>query len=392
MRKTLLTRYQSTCLPGPLNGKIVLGFCYYVAGPIALQNLVQQGALVIKIERKPLGDPSRKFFSSDIFNTLSHGQLSVAIDYADRKDQTLMNALFEIADVIVDNRSIRAKENDRLLSRFLEKDNKISPTIYCSINGFPNASVNRMPGLDASAQACTGLAYTNCATPNNPLKVGVPLLDITTGLLATHYILANLFWLSQRSLPASTKQVIRIAFSLAGTSVWLQANQFLDVMAGDEYLRVGNRDRYAAPFSYYTAKDGLISIATVNENQFHKFCIHILKNPGFHARYPTILTRIRDQAAFERDLNALLITQKKAYWLEKCKKHAIPAAPVLKVSQALEQKFVRKLITTTRDGGPIVTHGAEHSFFKELKKPRRAPTLGQDTETVRSAITLKSKL
>ena len=392
MRKTLLKHYRSTALPGPLNGKIVLGFCYYVAGPIALQSLVQQGALVIKIERKPLGDPSRKVFSSDIFNTLSHGQLSVAIDYADSNDQELINELFEIADVIVDNRSIRAKENDQFLSSFLEKDNKTGPVIYCSINGFPNAEINRMPGLDASAQACTGLAYTNCFTLDNPLKVGVPLLDITTGLLAANYILANLVLVSQKLLPESTKQVIQIAVSLAGTSVWLQANQFLDAMSGNEYLRVGNRDRYAAPFSYYTAKDGLISIATVNEDQFHKFCIHVLENPGFHARYPTILKRIQDQDAFERDLNTLLSTEKKEYWLERCKEQDIPAAPVLTVSQSLEQNFVKNLIATTRDGGPIVTHGAEHSFFKRLEKPRSAPALGQDTEEVKSTILFKSKL
>ncbi len=59
MRRALLSRYQSEVLLGPLNGVIVLGFCYYVAGPIALQNLVGQGALVIKVERKPLGDPTR---------------------------------------------------------------------------------------------------------------------------------------------------------------------------------------------------------------------------------------------------------------------------------------------------------------------------------------------
>lgn len=391
MKKALLKHYESAILPGPLNGKIVLGFCYYVAGPIVLQNLVGQGALVIKIERKPLGDPSRYVFSPAIFNTLAHGQLSVAVNYEEEADQTLLRRLFKIVDVIVDNRSIRAKENDQLLMRYLESSHKVTPVIYCSIDGFPNAKVNRMPGLDASAQACTGLAYTNCPTPNNPLKVGVPLLDITTGLLAANYILANLALLNQTSLPPSTKQVIRIAVSLAGTSVWLQANQFLDAMVGNEYFRTGNRDRYAAPFSYYTTKDALISVATVNEAQFKKFCIHVLENPQFHARYSNVQERIQDQDAFERDLNNLLKNQDKEHWLEKCKKYDIPAAPVLTVSQALEQDFVKALITSSSDGTPLVTHGATHSLF-QLPKPNPAPELDQDSESVKSVLKIQSKL
>ena len=382
MKEELLEKYQSIISSGPLNGKIVLGFCYYVAGPVTLQNLVQQGALVIKLERKPFGDPSRYVFSQNIFNTLAHGQLSVSINPEDADDQALLKELFEISDVIVDNRSVRAKENDLLLNNFLGNDNKSSPVIYCSIDGYPDAKTNNMTGLDASAQACTGLAYTNCATPSNPLKVGVPVLDITTGLLAANYILANLAFLNSPSI--KNNQVIQIAVSLAGTSVWLQSNQFLDAMSGNEYLRTGNQDRYAAPFSYYTAKDGLISIATVNEGQFQKFCTHVLENSDFHAAYPTIGKRIHNQDAFENGLNALLMNESTDYWLEKCKKHNIPAAPVLTVSQSLKQDFVKKLITSSDNGMPIVTHGATNSFFTNKKEFRAAPKLGQDNQTVRS--------
>lgn len=390
MKEKLLNFYKQNISPGPLNGKIVIGFCYYVAGPIALQNLVGQGALVIKIEQKPIGDPSRYVFSPSIFNTLAHGQLSVAIDYKDKSDQTLLRSLLTVADVIVDNRSVRAKENDLFLNAYLENENKSSPVIYCSIDGFPNAKVNRMPGLDASAQACTGLPYTNCFNPDKPLKVGIPVLDITTGLLAANYILANLCLLSQAPLPPSTKQVIRIAVSLAGTSVWLQANQYLDAMEGKEYFRTGNRDRYAAPFSYYTTKNGLISIASVNEDQFKRFCTNVLKNPEFHSRYPNIKYRIENQEAFERDLNELLIKENREHWLEKCKKHDIPAAPVLTISQALEQDFVKKNLITYQDEKPVVTHGVTNSLFTPVFIS--APELNQDGEKIKSLCIPVSKL
>ncbi|AML49094.1 CoA-transferase [Coxiella burnetii] len=390
MRRALLSRYQSEVLLGPLNGVIVLGFCYYVAGPIALQNLVGQGALVIKVERKPLGDPTRYVSPPAIFNSLAHGQLSVAIDFNEEDDRKLLENLFEVVDVIVDNRSVKAKETDKLLTAYLDKPKKAHPLIYCSIDGFPDAKVNRMPGLDASAQAITGLAYTNCSSPNNPLKVGTPILDITTGLLAANYILANLYLLSQESLPPETKQVIRIAVSLAGTSVWLQANQFLDALGGrGEYFREGNRDRYAAPFSYYQTKNGLISIATVNEDQFRKFCTNVLEQPEFHQRYPTIQIRIENQAAFDQDLNQILKNKNREYWLTKCKKYDVPAAPVLTVSQAAQQNFFKGLIKSTRDGMPVVTHGAANSLFP-FKRSLPAPTLNRDHNDVEAA--LRSKL
>lgn len=387
-KKNLLDQYEPYLLPGPLNGKIVVGICYYVSGPVTLQSLASMGALVIKTEQKGRGDPGRKHFGEIIFNQLTYNQLSVAIDTQDALDQQFLHELFAIADVIVDNRSVMAKENDGVLNRYLESDSKMAPLIYCSIDGFPNTKTNRMPGLDASAQACTGLAYTNCFTPNDPLKVGIPILDITTGLLAANNVLANLYFLTQAKLPPETKQVIRIAVSLAGTSVWLQANQFLQALQGKEHLRTGNQDQYAAPFSYYMASDGLISIATVNEDQFKKFCEKVLENSDFHARYPTIQKRVENQNSFEPELNAILRAQSSECWIKKCENHGIPAAYVLTVSQALEQDFIKGLITSTEDGKPIITHGAEHSLFKnKLAKP--APkTIGQDTEKVRSVLSL----
>lgn len=390
-KKKLLEKYSSSTAVGPFKGKIVIGFCYYIAGPIALQQLVEQGMLVIKIEHKPTGDPTRGFFSQEIFNNFTRGQLSVAIDYKNSEDLLLLQQLLRIADVIVDNRSVRAKENDTQLTGFLASDKK-APVIHCSLDGFPDASHNRMPGLDASIQAYTGFAHTNCSAPNMPLKIGAPVLDFTTGLLAAHYICTNLFALTQSPcLSPETKQVLQITVSLAGTSVWLQAMQFLDTMSGDEYLRSGNKDRYAAPFSYYTTKNGLISIATVNEVQFETFCLNVLKNPMLHTRYPTIQQRIENQDDFEQALNTLLKANDTEYWLTECEKWGVPVAPVLRVSEALKMPFIQSMVGSTADGKPTITHGTKQSLFPTQALPP-APQLGQNTEDIRSLMQLNSKL
>lgn len=383
MKKELLDQYQSKLYPGPLKGTLVIGFCYYVAGPIALQSLVRQGALVIKIEAKPIGDPSRRVFSPSIFTSLTHGQLSIALDLQQSEDRQLLQTLLDITDVIVDNRSVEAQERDQLLQNYLKKSNKSTDKIYCTIDGFPNAKVYRMPGLDASIQAITGFAYSNCNSPSQPLKVGVPILDIVTGLLAAQHIISHLLFLSRNELPAAMKNVARIAVSLAGTSMWLQSNQLINALEGKEYFRIGNQDKFAAPFSYYTTSNGLISIATVNETQFKSFCFNVLEDKAFHEKYPTVEKRIECQSDFERELNELLVTKDREYWLDKCKTHRVPAEPVLTVSEAAQQSFVKELISYSTDQKPIITTGVFQSLFPLPKSNLApAPALDQDHQSL----------
>lgn len=378
-REILLEKYKSHILPGPLNGIIVVGFCYYVAGPMALQNLVSQGALVIKIEGKPIGDPSRYVFSKSLFNSMSHNQLSVVLDYKNSDDCSLLTRLLQLADIIVDNRSIKAKKHDLILQNHLNDSNKVHSQVYCSIDGFPKAEVNTDPALDASVQAITGLPYTNCFSPNKPLKIGIPVLDQVSGLLAAHYVTANLYLLLKfPDLPESAKKLIYISVSMAGVAMWLQTGQIIQTLEGKEFLRNGNQDQFAAPFSYYMTENGLISVATVNENQFKRFCMMVLQNESFHKKYPTIQIRLKDQDQFEADLNELLKSKPREYWVEQCKKYDIPAAAVLKVSEAIKQPFVQSLIGQSTNGRPIISHGVEHSFFVSQKKPVPAPFLNQD--------------
>lgn len=389
MRERLLAYYKDQTQPGPLKGVIAIGFCYYVAGPIVLQTLVRQGALVIKIEGKPAGDPSRKVFSPSIFNSLTHGQLSVALDYKKEEDRHLLQELLNIADVIVDNRSVDARERDEVLQNYLASPNKQNDKIYCALGAFPNEKINKMPGLDASVQAITGFAYSNAPSFSEPLKVGVPILDITTGLLAANYIASNLFFLAKHKLPAETKNILSFSVSLAGTSFLLQANQIINALERNEYFRKGNQDKFAAPFSYYTTKNGLISIATVNENQFKIFCLEVLKNKDFYEKYPLVEKRIERQDEFEKDLNRLLKEKNKEDWLLECQAHRVPAAPVLTVSEATQQRFFNESLRFSANEKPIITDAISHSLFSPPKLGNApAPEVDQDHEVLSSILSV----
>lgn len=381
-RRSFLKKFKSRIQPGPLNDVIILGYCNYVSGPTCLQTLARQGGLVIKIEPKPHGDPTRQVFSPDLFNSLTHNQLSLAVNPKEKKDRLILTALFHISHVIVDNRSVRAKKNDTILQSYLREPNKTHSKIYCSIDAFSN---NDLTGVDASVQAATGLAYTNCTSREKPMKVGIPILDQMTGVLAALHISTNLYFLNQpilqqTPLPASTNNVIHIAISLAGVSVWLQTGQMLEALEGKEFFRSGNEDRFAAPFSYYKAKDGFISIATVNEKQFEDFCRYVLKDEDFHKQYPTIRKRIQEHAKFELDLNAKLKKEAKSYWIAKCQKYRVPASPVLTVSETIQQSYVKPLIEKSTDGRKVITTGARNSFFNTRPLSEPAPPLNGDGE------------
>lgn len=386
-KEQLLKEYKNHILPGPLNGIVVIGFCYYLAGPIALQNLVSQGCLVIKVERKPLGDPSRNVFSSNYFNSLAYNQLSIALDYDNEKDREFIVALLNIADAIVDNRSVRAKETDKILLQHFSNESKAKPQIYCSINGYPKEKIYNYPALDASIQASTGLAYTNCSSPQKPLKIGIPVLDQVTGLLASQSIIANLYLLLRfPSLPQEAKKMIYISVSMAGASMWLQTGQIIRTIEGKgEFLRSGNQDQFAVPFSYYTTQNGLLSVATVNEEQFKRFCLQVLKNSDFHSQYPTVQIRLQKQEQFEYELNELLKSQTREYWYALCQKFDIPASPVLTISEAIQQNFFQEILHESNDGKKVITQGISHSLFGK-KKPAPAPFFGEHTQELSQLI------
>lgn len=383
-KEALLNACTSEVMPGPLNGVIVLGFCYYLAGPIALQRLVEAGALVIKVENRTHGgDPTRQVFTRKMFNAISYGQLGFGIDYGSAIDLAMLHILLQMVDVVIDNRSTTAKTRDIHLQRAFDRSNRSDPLVYCSISGYPNPKKYKSAGLDASIQAATGMAYTNCASPEKPMKVGYPVLDLVTGLLAANQIFSSLYYLKGRK----NSDNVFLSVSLTGASVWLQVGQVLKALEGQEYFRSGNEDQFAAPFSYYTAKDGLVSIATVNEAQFQKFCSDVLQDMNFHQKYPTIKQRVTNQAEFERDLNRKLNVRDRVYWVEKCEVLGIPASPVLTVSEAVTQPFVKEeLLRSSVDGNPIVAAGLENSLFPSTKPPSPAPELDQHKDKLVSIL------
>ena len=226
---------------GPLSGILVAEIGQHVSGPMLGERLARKGALVIKIEQPQSGDPARVYLSNEIFNSLNASKLSVMIG---KEQQMLYLNILEMADVIIDNRSPDAKDNDKSLAIFLKSD-KSHPVIFCSLIGYEGEDNKHLLALDVSVQAATGMAFINGAEPNQPLKVGFVILDEATAMEASDLIIAHLFALSRgKKCPIDDKNVIRLQVSMAGVAAYLLTGQYLNYYTQEkEPTRIGNRDK-----------------------------------------------------------------------------------------------------------------------------------------------------
>lgn len=367
---------------GPLNGILVVEIGQHVSGPLLGSRLARKGAFVIKIEKPIVGDPARNYMSKEIFNSINAGKLSIAID--NKENKSFFIDILKMADVIIDNRSPEAKENDEALNEFLDLENKYQPVIFCSIIGYEGEENKHLLALDVAVQARTGMTHVNGPRANQPLKVGFVVLDEVTAIEASDLIASHLFTLSRgKKVPQQHKQVVRLVVNMAGVSAYLMQGQILNCLTTNtEPYREGNRDNWLSPFSLYESKDGLICIAIIDDSQFKRFCLGVLDNKELLEKFSKLKTRMDKITDFEHQLGNILKTKDTRYWLDRCNKYKVPASFVNTVSQALEEPFFRNVISSTKSGIRIMGDPYASSLYpKPLLDD--APTLNKDEDDIR---------
>lgn len=375
-KNQLLSQLFQTVPEGPLNGVCVVEIGQHVSGPMVGQRLTRKGALVIKIEREESGgDPARKYLSHEIFSSLNANKLSVAIK---NNNESVYVDLLTIADVIVDNRSPEAKDNDSMLNHFLTSNQKTHPVIFCSIVGYEGEENKHLLALDVAVQAATGMAHVNGSEPGKPLKVGFVLIDEASAMEASDLIVSHLFALARgKKIPSENKNVINLQISMANVSAYLMAGQYLNCITQQkEPSREGNKDNWLAPFSLYNTKEGMISLAIINEHQFQRLCLDVLQNEDLYNCYSTNALRMKHIDKFQVELVEILMKNTADYWLEKANKFKVPAGKVNTVTESLKQPFARNFFTNTLDGTRIIATPFTSSLYP-AKILHNAPTLNE---------------
>ena len=384
----------------PLNGIKVLDLSRILAGPWAGQMLADLGADVIKVERPDVGDDTRSWGppympatagfedgedrEAAYFQTANRGKRSLCIDMSVPEGQALIKQLAAKADVLIENFKVGGLAKYGLDYASL---NVLNPRlIYCSITGFGQTGPYKdRAGYDFMIQAMGGLMSVTGDADGEPMKVGVALADVMTGLYASNAIQGALIH------QLRTGQGQHIDLALLDVQVATLANQAMNYLAtGDNPKRLGNSHPNIVPYQAFATADGHMILAVGNDGQFQRFC-QVAGEPqlGLHADYASNELRVAHRETLVPQVKHLLTQQSTEWWLSELNKVGVPCGPICTIDQVFDNPQVQaremqiNLDHTTLGQVTSVANPIKYSATP-IQYDRAPPTLGQHTDEVLS--------
>lgn len=386
---------------GALSGIRVLDLSRVLAGPWAGQTLGDLGAEVIKVERIEGGDDTRCWGPpwvddlpegssrrSAYFASANRNKKSVAIDFTKDAGRELVIQLASTCDVLIENYKVGGL---RQYGLDYESLSAINPKlIYCSITGFGQTGpYSDRPGYDFLIQGLGGLmsitGRPDDESGGGPMKVGVALTDILTGLYGVIGILSAL---NHRN---ETGEGQHIDMALLDVQVASLANQAMNYLSsGIEPARMGNAHPNIVPYQDFPTKDGRVIVTVGNDSQFYKFC-ECLGVPQW-SRDPKFCTnsmRIANRVDLVAKITQIMIGKNSSEWLQAFEINGVPCGPINGVSQVfadpqiVARNMVQELGEKESDEGLIKFVANPIRLSKtpvEYKNP--PPKLGEGTKDV----------
>ena len=374
-------------MANPLDGVRILELGQIIAGTYGCQVLSDLGAEVIKIEA-PEGDlgriPSVAPYKgvSGLFLTYNRNKQSVVLNLKTEAGRKIFYDLVKISDVVLDN--FRPGVLERLKIDFPTLK-KINPRIVqCSVTGFGmEGAYKNYPALDLIIQAISGHMAITGEPGRPPVRVGIPLADMSGGIFSCKAVLAALFARER------TGEAQRVELSMFDSMLNLLA--YIGTMYltnGELPLPPGSAHEYTVPWQAFQTKDGHLVIATRQEIFWKKLCT-VLGDQliGSDPRFATNEGRVEHRATLVPMLEAIFRTRTTADWMKDLRKLDVPAAPVNNLDGAFAEPPVaeREMIVeydhpdvgrVRLPGNPIKFEG----MGKTISKP--APRLGEHTDLV----------
>ncbi|MEC3853966.1 CaiB/BaiF CoA transferase family protein [Paenarthrobacter ureafaciens] len=373
---------------GALTGIVVADFSRVLAAPYATMLFGDLGADVIKIERPGLGDDTRQWgppFTDDheatYFMSVNRNKRSFTADMSDPADHRNLVELIRRADVLIENFRPGTMARHGLSYDQLAA---INPRlVYCSITGFgAGEAAAALPGYDLLVQAVGGLMSVTGPGPGQPVKVGVALVDVLTGLHAAVGVLAAL----RARETTGRGQLVEV--NLLSTLLSSMVNQSVGyTAAGSVPGIIGNRHPSIAPYQLFPASDQPVVIAVGNDRQFAQLCValgipELAKDP----RFATNPARVAHIEELDRAISTQTIGQTAGHWYRTLSACGVPCGPVNDIADAFAMANDLGL-------NPLVTLGAGNDAVRLPANPislsetpvsytRRPPRLGQDADEV----------
>ena len=365
----------------PLAHMEVLDLTRVRAGPTAVKQLSDWGASVIKVEGPAEDDMTGERDGSD-FQNLHRNKRSIVLDLKHPEGVAALKRIATRVDVVVEN--FRPDVKHRLGIAYDDLRAVNPRLVYASISGFGEEGpyVTR-PGFDLIAQAMGGMMSITGLPGQGPVRAGIPLADLTSGLFAAIGILVALLdrertgegqWV-KTSLLAS--QVAMLDFQAAA---WL--------MEGKVYRQTGNDHPYTTPMGVYPASDGDILIGASGQGQYRKLCEaiaapHLLEDP----RFATADARLANRPALNAALSEVTRKRQVAEWVTLLNDAGIACGPINAIDQVFADPQVRAsgVVQSVRHPrlGEISMLGSPITLSaSEARIATAAPEKGEHTDAV----------
>lgn len=373
---------------GPLAGVRVLDLSRVLAGPYCTMVLGDLGADIIKIERPGSGDDTRGWgppwagTESAYFLSTNRNKKSVTLDLKQPEAQEIIRDLAGRSDVVVEN--FRPGSLERMNIGY-EQLSKLNPSlVWATISGYgrrgPDAT---KPGYDFVVQGESGIMAITGDVDGEPMKVGVAIVDVTTGLFTAVAICAALREREQTGLGQ------RVDTNLYASAIgWLVNVASNYLVSGNDARRYGNAHANIVPYQAFKARDSYMSIAVGTDRQFRELC-RIIGNEALadDERFLTNADRVEHRDDLIPILEAAFVTRDAEHWLRACRDAVIPSGPIRSVEEVLTnaQTIALDLVQEFPHptAGTVKLTGVPFELSRTPAAIRTPPpTLGQHTDEV----------
>ncbi len=373
----------------------VLDITRGLAGPYCTMMLGDLGADVIKVEQPGQGDGSRGWGppfvgapygaypgESAYFIAVNRNKRSLTVNLKSAEGQDIMRRLAAASDVMVEN--FRTGVLDKMGLGY-EALRELNPRlVYCSVSGYGRSGpYATRPGYDVIIQAEGGMMGITGPADGAPHRVGVPIVDITSGMFAATAILAAL---RARDI---TGQGQLVDVSLMDSQVALLANVASNYLVGGaEPRRLGNAHPNIAPYEAFRARDRWFALGAANARQWETLC-EVLERPALKddARFATNGDRVVNRAALVETLGELFQTRDASEWMGALREAGLPCGPINSIPDVFEhpQAQARNLALEAEHptAGTVRLTGFPYKLSQTPAEVRHSPPLlGEHTEEV----------
>jgi crotonobetainyl-CoA:carnitine CoA-transferase CaiB-like acyl-CoA transferase len=373
---------------GPLTGIRVLDLSRVLAGPFCTMILGDMGAEVIKIEEPGRGDETRGWGppfaggESAYYLSVNRNKRSMALNLKTEEGKRVLMDLIRQSDILVENFKVGTLAKWGLSPDTLLDENP--RLIVAQISGFGQSGPNsHKAGYDYMMQALCGLMSITGSQESGPMKVGVAIVDVLTGLFTATGILGAL----QERNRSGKGQVVDVAlFDVGVASLVNVASNYL--ISGKIPDLLGNGHPNIVPYQLFHTQDLPLIIAVGNDDQFRRLteclgCTHLAEDP----RYASNSERVVNRQTLTEELESILKTRPRAYWLSLLEKANLPCAPIQTLDEVFTSSQVkhREMLVEMDHptAGKVKLVGSPLHFSRTPVSYRQSPPLlGEHTEVI----------